>query len=185
MLQNTSEGHKAQANPTCDPGTKYNSRTTNQQQAMIATQNLAYNHPHPAYHCHSPCPLKNSLPHPLCNISPLIRIPFHCTLILHHFMLSLYNQPILNPYSIPSSSSNFCAHTPNTLSYFSPHCHPTSIPHLNTQDWYQRVTQRGTTVNDHNISLWEVMHDVQQQLNNMMAVMSPPPASWGKPTYTQ
>ena len=25
MLQNTSQEHKAQANPTCDPGTKYNS----------------------------------------------------------------------------------------------------------------------------------------------------------------
>ena len=33
--------------------------------------------------------------------------------------------------------------------------------------------------------LWEVMHNVQQQLNNMMSVMSPTPASWGKPTYTQ
>ena len=32
-------------------------RTTNQQQAMIKTQNLAYNR-------HSPCPLTNSLPHP-------------------------------------------------------------------------------------------------------------------------
>ena len=53
-------------------------QTTNQQ-AMIATQNLAYhspppsmqwlttaivNTPHPACHCHSPCPLTNSLPHP-------------------------------------------------------------------------------------------------------------------------
>ena len=31
----------------------------------------------------------------------------------------------------------------------------------------------------------EVMHNVQQQLNNMMSVMSSTPASWGKPTYTQ
>ena len=46
------------------------------------------------------------------------------------------------------------------------------------------MTQRGTTANDH-IFLWEVMHNVQQQLNNMMSVMSPTPASWGKPTYTQ
>ena len=30
-----------------------------------------------------------------------------------------------------------------------------------------------------------VMQNVQQQLNNMMAVMSPTPAPWGKPTYTQ
>ena len=27
------------------------------------------------------------------------------------------------------------------------------------------------------------MHNVQQQLNNMIAVMSPTPASWGKPTF--
>ena len=33
--------------------------------------------------------------------------------------------------------------------------------------------------------LWEVIHNLQQQLNNMMAAMSPTPASWGKQTYTQ
>ena len=47
------------------------------------------------------------------------------------------------------------------------------------------MMQKGTTENDHNIFLWEVMPNVQQQLNNMMAVMSPTPASWGKQTYTQ
>ena len=141
MLQNTSEGHKAQANPTCDPGTKYNSRTTNQQQAMIATQNLAYNYPPPSIPLPLTLPPQKLIttPHPLCNISPLIRIPFHCTLILHHPMLSLYNQPILNPYLIPSSSSNFCTHTPNTSSYFSPHCHPTSIPRIGTSESYKGV----------------------------------------------
>ena len=30
------------------------------------------------------------------------------------------------------------------------------------------MTQRGTTANDHNIFLWEVMHNVHQQLNNMI-----------------
>ena len=47
-------------------------RMTNQQQAMIKTQNLAYNYPpplltltsHPAYHHHSLCPPTNSPPHP-------------------------------------------------------------------------------------------------------------------------
>ena len=34
-----------------------------------------------------------------------------------------------------------------------------------------------TPANDHNIFVWEVMPNVQQQLNNMMAVMSPTPAS--------
>ena len=28
-----------------------------------------------------------------------------------------------------------------------------------------------------------MMHNVQQQLNNMVAVMSPAPASYGKPAY--
>ena len=54
------------------------------------------------------------------------------TLIPYHSMLSL-NQLILNSYSIPSSTSNICTHTPNTLSFFSPHRHPTSIPHNTPQ----------------------------------------------------
>ena len=44
-----------------------------------------------------------------------------------------YNQPILNSYLIPSSSSNICTRIPNTLSYFSLHRHPTSIPHPTPQ----------------------------------------------------
>ena len=37
------------------------------------------------------------------------------------------------------------------------------------------MAERSTTASDHNIFLWEVMHNVQQQLNNMMAVMSSQP----------
>ena len=87
---------------------------------------------------------------------------------------------ILNSYSTPSTASNICTRTPNTLSFFFLQRHPTSIPHPIPQypGWVQRTTQMGTTANDHNIFFWQVMHNVQQQLNNMMAVMSPTPDSW-------
>ena len=64
---------KAQANPTFDPGTKYNS--TNYKSTTSSDQNTKsslqppptlVNTPHPAYHRHSPCTLTNSLPHPTC-----------------------------------------------------------------------------------------------------------------------
>ena len=71
MLQNTSQGHKAQANPTCDPGTKcnspnYKSTTSYDRHTKFGLQPppTLVNTPHPAYHRHSPCPLTNSLPHP-------------------------------------------------------------------------------------------------------------------------
>ena len=55
----------------------------------------------------------------------------------------------------------------------SPHHHPTSIPHPTPPypGWVPANDTKGRTVNYH------VMHNVQQQLNNMMAVMSPTPAS--------
>ena len=144
---------------------------------------------HPAYYRHSPCPLTNSLPHPT-----RYAISHHPPSEYH----SLYpNPPPLHsiPYATsPSSTPTQSVHPPQT-SALAPQTHyPTfhriiippqsHTPHLNTKDGYQQMTQRGTTVNDH-IFLWEVMHNVQQQLNNMMSVMSPTPASWGKPTYTQ
>ena len=85
-------------------------RTTNQQQSMIATQNLDYNRPPPLLtlptqhdttthpgppptYCHTP---------PLHNISPLISLPFHCTIIPYHSMQSLiqrsHPQLLLNPF---------------------------------------------------------------------------------------
>ena len=92
--------------------------------------------------------------------------------------------PVMSFYD--NANEHLHSHPKHTILLF-PHRNPTSIPpqHLNTRDRYQRTTQRGTTANDHNIFLWEVMHNVQQQLNNMMSVMSITPASWGKPTYTQ
>ena len=58
-------------------------------------------------------------------------------------------------------------------------------PHLNTRDGHQGRHKGAQSANDHNIFLWEVMHNVQQQSNNVMAVMSPTPDFRGKPTYTQ
>ena len=162
MLQNTSQGHKEQANPSCDPGTKYNSPNYNATTSYDRQTKSGWIAPHPCLtlpkqHT-TPLTLPPhqliTTPHPLRKISPLIRLPFHCTLPTTP-CYPLYNRPILNPYSIPSSSLNICTRTPNTLSYFSPHSHPTSIKYLNTQDGYQRMTHRGTTANDHNIFLRE------------------------------
>ena len=109
-------------------------RTTNQQQAMIKTQNLAYT-PHPAYHRHSPCPLTNSLPHPTRYAISHHPSDYRSTVPKSPTTpcCPLYNQSILNHYSIPSSSSNIRTRTTNTLSYFSPDRHPTSIPHPTPQ----------------------------------------------------
>ena len=122
-------------------------------------------------------------PHPLRNILPHIGLPFHCSPIPQHSMLSLI-QPAPTQSLHPPQTSTLAPqrHYPTLPRIvIQPQSH---TPHLNTQDGYQRTTQMGTTANDHNIFLWEVMHNVQQQLNNMMAVMSPTPASWGEPTYS-
>ena len=84
-------------------------RITNQQQAMIKTQNLAYNRP-----------------------PPLLTLPTQHT-TAHHSMLFLIQPAHPQPHSIPSSSSNICTCTTNTLSYFSQHRHPTSILHPTPQ----------------------------------------------------
>ena len=119
-------------------------------------------------------------------------------LTTHQNTVPLYINPLpLNfiPYATsPSSTPTRSLHPPQTSALALQTHYPTfprivippqsHTPHLNTQDEYQRTTHRGTTANDH-IFLWEVMHNVQQQLNNMMGVMSPTPASWGKPTYNQ
>ena len=177
MLQNRCfsihlKGTRRKLTPPATQEPSTSPRTTNQQQAMIKTQNLAYNRPtapHPAYHRHSPCPLTNSFDTP----------PATQYLTTHQTYVPLYpNPPPLHaiPYTtspslIPSASSNIRTRTTNTLSYFSRNRHPPQYP-----GWIP--------ANDH-IFLWEVMHNVQQQLNNMMSVMSTTPASWGKPTYTQ
>ena len=188
MLQNTSQGHKAQANTTCDPGTKFYSPNYKSKSGLqppppliiLTTQHTTANHP-------APSPTHYHTPHPTQYLTT------------HHTTVPLYPNPP-PPHAIPyktssSSTPTQSLHPPQT-SALAPQTHYTAFPciiippqshtlHHNTQDGYQRTTQRGTTENDHNTFLWEVMHNVQQQLNNMMAVMSPTPASWGKPTYTQ
>ena len=119
-------------------------------------------------------------------------------LTTHQTTFPLYPNPSplhAIPYTTsPSSTPTQSLHPPET-STLAPQTHYPTFPHIiippqsnsphrNTQDGYQQTTQRGTTANDH-IFLWEVMHNVQQQLNNMMSVKRPIPASWGKPTYTQ
>ena len=142
----------AQANPTCDQGNKYSSMnykstTSNDQntKSSLEPRPTLVNTPNPAYHRHSPCPFTNSLPHPTRYAISHHRVD--TTLWSHHPsdyrstvpqspttpFYPLYNQSILNPYLIPSSSSNICTRTTNTLSYFSPHRHPTSIPHPTPQ----------------------------------------------------
>ena len=86
-----------------------------------------------------------------------------------------------------ASGSNIFTRTPNTLSSFSsivipPQSHPyTSILRMGTSERHKGAQLRITTI----FLSREVMHNVLQQLNNMMTVMSPTPDSWGNPTYTQ
>ena len=60
--------------------------------------------------------------------TPQTTVPLYPNLPPLYATYPLYNQLILNSYSIPSSASNICTRTPNTLSFFFPHHHPTSIP---------------------------------------------------------
>ena len=98
MLQNTSQGHKAQANPTFDPGTKYNSTnyksTTSYDQntkpslqpppplLTLPTQHATATHPAPSpTHYHTPPPTQylttHQTPVPLYpNPPPLHAIPY-------------------------------------------------------------------------------------------------------------
>ena len=142
MLQNTTHGHKAQANPTYDPGTKYNSTnykstTSYDQNTKSGLQPLPtlVNTPHPAYHRHSPCPLINSLPH---STSYAIShhpsdyrssVPYSPTTPFY----PLYNQLILNPFIIlkhlHSHHKHIIIHCPASSSHLNP-----TPPHLNTQD---------------------------------------------------
>ena len=121
----------AQANATCEPSTT--PRTTNQQQAMIITQNLAYNCPPPLLTLPTLPPHQLiTTPHPLRNISPLIRLPFHCTLIPHHSMLSLiqpaHPQPLLNPFIL---LKHLHSHHKHIIILF-----PASSSHLNPTPQY-------------------------------------------------
>ena len=135
-------------------------RTTIQQQAMIKTQNLAYNRPPalltlPTQHTTATHPA----PSPTHYNTPLATQ----YLTTHQTTVPLYpNPPPLHaiPYTTsPSSIITQSLHPPQT-SALAPQTHyPTfpcivippqpHTPHLNTQDGYQRAPQRGTTANDH------------------------------------
>ena len=196
MLQNTSEWHKAQANPTFDSGTKYNSpnyeSTTSYDRCTksglqpppplltLPTQQATATHPAPSpTHYHTPPPMQylttpqTTVPlYP--NPPPLHAIPY--TTSSSSTPTQSFHLPITSALTPQTNYPSF-SHI-----VISPQSHTT---HLNTHDGYQQTTQGRPTANDHNIFLWEVMHNVQQQLNNMMTVMSPAPAWYGKPTYTQ
>ena len=163
---------------------------------MITTQNLAYNRPPPL--------LTLPTQHAIATRPAPAQTHYHTTPPTQYPTTLQTTVPLyLNPpplYAIPYTTSSFSTPTqslhPPLTSALAPQTHYPSFspifippqshtPHLNTQDGYQRTTQRGTTANDHNIFLWDVMHNVQQQLNNMMAVMSPATASWGKLIYTK
>ena len=142
--------------PSTTPG------TTNQQQAMIATQNhwqpppplltlptqhTTDTHPAPSpthYHC---------TPHPLSNISPPIRLPFHCTLIPHHSMLSLiqpaHPQFLLNLFIRLKHPHSHSRHTillfPASSSHLNPTLH-TSIPRMGTSDRHKGTQLRMTII---------------------------------------
>ena len=141
-------GHKEQANPTCDPGTKYNSTnyksTTSYDQKTksglqpLPSQHTTVNHPAPSpTHYHTP--------------------PATQYLSTHHTTVPLYpNPPPLHsiPFTTsPSSTPTQSLHPPQT-SALAPQTHYPTLPriiippqshtpHLNTQDGYQRTTQRG------------------------------------------
>ena len=72
----------------------------------------------------------------------------------------------LNPSQITALTPR--THYPNFSQIAIP-----SQPHfliVNALDGYQQTTQQGTTANDRDNFLWEVIHNVQQ-LNKMMAVI--------------
>ena len=182
--------HKAHANPTFGSGTKYNSPN--------CKSTTSYDR-----HTKSglkPPPTLVNIPQPACHRHPRYVAPspnhYHTPLPTQYLTtprttVPLYpNPPPLHaiPYITSSSSTPTQSVHPPLTSALAPQIYYPSFsrivippqshaPHLNTQDGYQRTTQRGTTANDHNIFLCDVMHNVQQQLNNMMAVMTPTQAS--------
>ena len=110
-------------------------RTTNQQQAMIKTQNLAYNRPPPLLKIPTQ---RTTATHPAPSPTQYNTPPAMQYLTTHQTTVKLYRNPpplhaipyTTSPSSTPilSSCLNICTRTTNTFSCFSPHRHPTSIP---------------------------------------------------------
>ena len=108
-------------------------------------------------------------------------------LIPHHCMLSLiqpaHPQPILNPFIFLKHLHTHHKHI--ILLFLASSSHLNQTPHTSITRMGTSERHKGAQVRMTIFFLWQVMHNVQQQLNNMMSVKSPTPASWGKPTYTQ
>ena len=159
MLQNTSQGHKAQANPTFDSSKKYNSpnyksTTSNDRHTKSGLQPppTFVNTPQPPCHRHSPCPLTNSLPH---------ATPYT---ISHHpsdyrstvpsspttQCYPLYNQLILYSYSSlhPPQTSALApqTHYPSFSSIVIPPQSHTSIPRMGNSEQDKAAQQRMTKI---------------------------------------
>ena len=136
-------------------------RTTNQQQAMMAIQNLAYKCPQPLLTLNTQY---TTATHPAQSSTHYHTPPPTQYLTTHQTTVPLYpNHPPLHaiPYTTSSSSTPQSLH-PSLTSALAPQTHYASFPciiippqshtpHLNTQDGYQRTTEGGTTANDHDI----------------------------------
>ena len=159
MLRNTSKGHKTQANPTCDPGHKYNfsnhKSTTSYDRhtksglqlppflLTLLNQHTTATHPAPSpTHYHTP---------------PLMRY-----LTTHQTTVPLYpNNPRHHaiPYTTSSSSTpTQSLHLPQTSALsLQTHYHPfptillnltphTSIPRMGTSEQYKGAQLRMTII---------------------------------------
>ena len=85
------------------------------------------------------------------NISPPIRLPFHCTLIPHHSVLSLiqpaHPQPLLNPFILLKHPHSHHKHIILCFPALSSHLNPTphtSIPRMCTREWHKGANLRMT-----------------------------------------
>ena len=129
------KGTRCKQTPPATKEPSTNPRTTNQQQAMIVTQNMAYNRPPPLLtlptqhttDTHTAPSPTHYHTNPLRNISLPMRPPVHCTIITHHSILSpiqpTHPQVLFNPFIL--------------LKHFPKHSillFPGSSSHLNTQD---------------------------------------------------
>ena len=135
MLQNTSQGHKVQANPPATQEPSTTPRTTNQQQDMIKTQNLAYDCPPPF------------LTLPTQHTTATLPAPHQLITTPHHSMLSLI-QPA-DPQSLhPPQTSALAPQThyptfPRIVIHLNPTPH-TSIPRMGTSERHKWVQLRMT-----------------------------------------
>ena len=197
-IQNTSQGHKAHANPYCDPGTEYNSAnykwTTSydlhtksgfQPPPPLLTlpiQHTTATHPAPSpTHYHTPPATQYLTTHQT--------IPFHCTLNPHHSMISIIQpahlQPLLNPFILLKHLHSHPKHIirlfPTSSSHLNPTPH-TSMPRMGSSEQHKGAQLRMTIILFY--GKWCTMYN-----NNWTTWcrwwVQLHAASWGTPTYTQ